>query len=91
MATTFDAIFSALDSTGVRYVVVGGVAVKHYPLDFESLWRDSIPIQLPDALPRIAAIDHLILMKRAAGRPQDVGDVDMLEKLKVLIAEPKKP
>jgi hypothetical protein len=169
MATTFDAIFSALDSTGVRYVVVGGVAVNlhgyqrftkdvdlvielvpkdtlralealqaigyfprlpvtiadfadpavretwvhdkgmmvfqmyndtnhqtvdvfaHYPLDFESLWRDSIPIQLPDALPRIAAIDHLILMKRAAGRPQDVADVDMLEKLKVLIAEPKKP
>jgi hypothetical protein len=28
VATTFDAIFCALDSTGVRYVVVGGVAVN---------------------------------------------------------------
>jgi hypothetical protein len=169
MATTFDAIFSALDSTGVRYVVVGGVAVNlhgyqrftkdvdlvvelvpkqtllalealqtigysprlpvkiadfadpevreswvrdkgmmvfqlyndaihqsvdvfaHYPLDFESLWRDSVPVKLPDASPRIASIDHLIRMKQAAGRPQDVVDIDMLGKLKVLLAEPKNP
>jgi hypothetical protein len=169
MATTFDAIFSALDSTAVRYVVVGGVAVNlhgyqrftkdvdlvielvakdslralealqaigysprlpvkiadfadpavreswvrdkgmmvfqmyndtmhqsvdvfaRYPLDFELLWRDSVPVKLPAASPRIASIDHLILMKREAGRPQDVVDVDMLEKLKVLLAETKNP
>lgn len=169
MATTFDAIFSALDSTGVRYVVVGGVAVNlhgyqrftkdvdlvielvpkdtlralealqaigysprlpvkiadfadpavretwirdkgmmvfqmyndaihqsvdvfaNYPLDFESLWRDSVAVQLPDGSPRIASIDHLIIMKREAGRPQDIIDVAMLEKLKVLLAEPRNP
>ncbi len=28
MQTTFEAIFCALDSTGVRYVVVGGIAVN---------------------------------------------------------------
>jgi tRNA nucleotidyltransferase/poly(A) polymerase len=28
MSTTFDAIFSALDSTGVRHVIVGGIAVN---------------------------------------------------------------
>ena len=144
----FDAIFPALQATGVRYVVVGGVAVNlhgyqrftkdvdlivelvpkealralealqsigyspripvrmadfadpairdswirdkgmvvfqmyndtihqsvdiftSYPLDFESLWQDSVPVDLPGASPRIASIDHLILMKQRRARPQ---------------------
>jgi predicted nucleotidyltransferase len=161
----FDAIFQALQATGVRYVVVGGVAVNlhgyqrftkdvdlivelvskealralealqsigyspripvkvsdfanpairdswirdkgmvvfqmyndtnhqsvdiftSYPLDFESLWQDAVAVDLPGASPRIASIDHLILMKQQAGRPQDVADIDMLEKIKKIIAE----
>jgi hypothetical protein len=59
----------------------------NYPLDFESLWHDSVPIQLRAASPRIAAIDHLIVMKEQAGRPQDLVDICMLKKLKLLIAE----
>ncbi|MBS0611970.1 MAG: nucleotidyltransferase [Proteobacteria bacterium] len=163
--TGFERIFQALETTGVRYVVVGGVAVNlhgyqrftkdvdivielvtdkaikalealqaigyvprlpvslsdfanpkirdswirdkgmlvfqlyndqihqtvdifaEYPMDFELLCRDSVPIQLRSASPRIASIDHLILMKQKAGRPQDLVDIDMLNKLKVLIAE----
>jgi hypothetical protein len=161
----FDAIFPALEASGVRYVIVGGVAVNlhgyqrftkdvdividlipeealkalkalqaigysprlpvtladfadptlreswvrhkgmmvfqmyndqihqtvgifaNYPLDFESLWHDSVPIQLRAASPRIASIDHLIVMKEQAGRPQDLVDIAMLKKLKLLIAE----
>jgi hypothetical protein len=161
----FDAIFAALEGTGVRYIVVGGVAVNlhgyqrftkdvdivvdllpeqtikalealqdigysprlpvklldfanpvlreswvrdkgmmvfqmyndqihqtvdvfaNYPLDFESLWRDSVPIHLSNASLRIASIDHLILMKQQAARPQDLVDIDMLEKLKLILAQ----
>ncbi|MDP8986254.1 MAG: nucleotidyltransferase [Pseudomonadota bacterium] len=160
----FDAIFRALHATGVRYVIVGGVAVNlhgyqrftkdvdvvlellpeqalralealrnigylprlpvkladfvnpavrdswirdkgmmvfqmyndqihqtvdiftSYPLDFELLWSNSVAVDLPGASPRIASIDHLILMKRQANRPQDMTDIAMLEKIKQLIA-----
>jgi len=163
--TRFDTIFRALEESGVRYVVVGGIAVNlhgyqrftkdvdivielipekalkalkalqsigysprlpvaladfvnpeirkswirdkgmlvfqlyneqihqtvdifaDYPMDFEQLCRDAVPIQLGSASPRIASIDHLIEMKQGAGRPQDLVDIDMLNKLKVLIAE----
>ncbi len=160
----FDVIFRALQATGVRYVIVGGVAVNlhgyqrftkdvdivielmpeealralealqtvgysprlpvklsdfvnpaireswirdkgmmvfqmyndkihqtvdifaSYPVDFELLWNDSIAVDLPEASPRIASIDHLILMKRQADRPQDVIDIGMLEKIKQITA-----
>jgi len=156
----FDSIFAALQATGVRYVVVGGVAVNlhgyqrftkdldlvielvpdqtlkalealkaigykpniplklsdfadpairegwirdkgmlvfqlysdrarmsidifvRYPLDFEELWAQGTQVELSGAAPRIASIDHLILMKRSAGRPQDLLDISKLETLK---------
>lgn len=158
--TQFDPVFAALRATGVRYVVVGGVAVNlhgyqrftkdidlvielvpdqalkalealkaigykpnlpvkltdfvdptvregwirdkgmmvfqmysdqsrlaldifvQYPLDFDELWNQSIEIELPETSLRIASIEHLILMKRGAGRPQDLADIEALEKLK---------
>ena len=161
----FGPIFQALQSTGVRYVVVGGVAVNlhghqrftkdvdlvidlvpeqalkaleslqsigykpripvkladfadpatraswirdkgmmvfqmyndaihfsvdvfvQYPLDFEELWHEATQVELPGSTLRIASIDHLILMKREAARPQDMADIEMLNKLKQLIAE----
>jgi hypothetical protein len=158
--TQFDRVFSALQATGVRYVVVGGVAVNlhgyqrftkdidlvielvpekalralealraigyepsmpvkladfadpairegwirdkgmavfqmyseqsrmtvdifaQYPLEFDELWTQSLPIDLPGARPHIASIEHLIRMKREIGRPQDLLDIDKLETLR---------
>ena len=163
--TQFDRIFSALQATGVRYVVVGGVAVNlhgyqrftkdvdlvielvperalkalealsaigyqpnipvkiadfadstiregwardkgmvvfqlfndqdrmsvdifvRYPVDFEELWDQGVEIALPGASPRIASIDHLIRMKRAVARPQDLLDISKLETLKQMLSE----
>jgi hypothetical protein len=167
--TTLDLIFSALESTGVRYVVVGGVAVNlhgylrftadidlvvelipdqtlkalealqkigyfprlpvkvtdfanpairqswirdkgmmvfqlyndqvhqgvdvfaEYPLDFETLWRDAVLVALGPTSSRIASIDHLIMMKQQAGRPQDLIDIEKLTKLKLILAERNNP
>jgi predicted nucleotidyltransferase len=163
--TQFDLIFSALQATGVRYVVVGGVAVNlhghqrftkdidlvielapdralkalqaletigfrpnvpvkvtdfanpviregwirdkgmmvfqmsndrtrmsvdifvRYPLDFEELWSRGVKIDLPGTSLRIASIDHLIAMKRSANRPQDLLDIEQLERIRRLLDE----
>jgi predicted nucleotidyltransferase len=165
VATQFDTIFAVLQRTGVRYVVVGGVAVNlhgyqrftkdvdlvielvadralkalqaleaigykptvpvkltdfadpairegwirdkgmvvfqmysdqtrmsidvfvQYPLDFDELWDRGTKIDLPGTSLRIASIDHLILMKRKASRPQDLLDIEQLEKIKRLLDE----
>jgi hypothetical protein len=167
--THFDAIFTALQATGVRYVVVGGVAVNlhgyqrftkdidlvielvpdqtlkalealraigyrpnlpvkladfadpavreawvrdkgmtvfqiysdqtrlsidvfaSYPIDFDELWSQAIAVDLPGAAPRIASIDHLIQMKRDAGRPQDLLDIEKLNLLKQYLDESSEP
>jgi predicted nucleotidyltransferase len=163
--TQFDTIFAVLQTTGVRYVVVGGVAVNlhgyqrftkdidlvielvpdralkallalegigykpnlpvklaefadpairegwirdkgmmvfqmysdqtrmsidifvRYPFDFDELWNQSTKIDLPGASLRIASIDHLISMKREASRPQDLLDIEQLEKIKQFLDE----
>jgi hypothetical protein len=163
--TQFDTIFAVLQTTGVRYVVVGGVAVNlhghqrftkdidlvielvpdralkalkalegigykpnvpvkltdfadpairegwirdkgmmvfqmysdqtrlsidifvRYPFDFDELWDQSTQVDLPGASPRIASIAHLISMKREANRPQDLLDIEQLEKIKQFLDE----
>jgi hypothetical protein len=57
-----------------------------YPFDFDELWNNGTKIDLAATSLRIASIDHLILMKRAANRPQDLLDVEQLEKIKLLLA-----
>ena len=51
------------------------------PLPFDELWEQSSIVQLKGQAVRVAAIDHLITMKKAAGRPQDLADVAALEAL----------
>lgn len=52
------------------------------PLPFEELWEASSVMLVDDVPVRVAAIDHLITMKRKAGRPQDLADVVALEALR---------
>lgn len=49
-----------------------------YPLAFDALFADSTVVALPGASPRIASIEHLMQMKREAGRPQDLLDLEKL-------------
>jgi len=51
------------------------------PIDFEELWKQSEEIHLERSTVRVACIAHLIRLKREAGRPQDVIDIDALERI----------
>ncbi len=51
--------------------------VEH-SIEFEELWAQSELVQLDGFETRIASIAHLIALKREAGRPQDLIDVEAL-------------
>ena len=51
------------------------------PMDFEALWERSQVVDVGDVRVRIASIEDLIRMKTAAGRPQDLADVEALEQI----------
>ena len=46
---------------------------------FDDLWRRAIVMPLATTSVRVAAIADLIALKRQAGRPQDLQDIDALE------------
>jgi hypothetical protein len=50
-------------------------------LDFEQLWSGSETIALRSTFVRVASIPHLIALKRIAGRPKDLADVEKLEEI----------
>ncbi len=52
--------------------------VEH-PIDFEELWAKSEVVEAQGVSIRIASIPHLIDMKRQAGRPQDLVDIEALD------------
>ena len=52
------------------------------PIPFEDLWARALEVQLGTVSVRVAALDDLITMKRAAGRTQDLADVEALERIK---------
>jgi hypothetical protein len=49
------------------------------PLPFEELWERSELVSLGTVPIRIAGIRDLVALKRLAGRPQDLRDIDALE------------
>jgi predicted nucleotidyltransferase len=51
------------------------------PIPFEELWNDAETFSLGGHPIRIASLDHLIRMKRAAARPQDLLDLEHLERI----------
>jgi len=58
---------------------------------FEELWDRSVEIDLFDLTIRVASIDDLISMKRAAGRGKDQAHLLELESLRRLLAEKDVP
>jgi len=50
-----------------------------YPLDFETLYTQSVPVKLGRGTYRIASVEHLIHMKRKAGRAKDIKDIEELQ------------
>jgi predicted nucleotidyltransferase len=53
----------------------------YYPLPFEDLLAEAQDVPLGAVRVRCASIPHLIELKRAAGRPQDLADVEALAAL----------
>ena len=51
------------------------------PLPFDDLYAESTVVDLGGVGVRVASIQHLVAMKLAAGRPQDLADVDALRAL----------
>lgn len=51
------------------------------PLPFEELFAAAELVTVDDVVVRVASVPHLIAMKEAAGRPQDVQDVAALRRL----------
>ena len=51
------------------------------PLPFDELWEASRVVSVAGVPVRVASIQHLIRMKRASGRPQDLADIVALEGL----------
>lgn len=69
-------VFTMIDRANPMLVV--DVFVSH-PIDFNDLWSRADTVELPTATVRIASIPDLIAMKRLAGRPQDLIDIERLE------------
>lgn len=54
------------------------------PLDFNQMHTRAVQFNLGDVSVEVACVDDLIAMKRAAGRPIDLSDIEHLEKIKSL-------
>jgi hypothetical protein len=63
------------------------VAADSLPISFAALWEDSVEVALLGVPVRVAALKHLIAMKRAAGREKDRLHLLELERLRALLAE----
>ena len=53
-----------------------------HPMPFDGLWERSVEMTLGDASVRVASLDDLIALKRLAGRPVDLQDVEALETIR---------
>jgi predicted nucleotidyltransferase len=58
-----------------------------YPIPFDELWDQSLLLPIEDVTVRVASIPHLIEMKRRAGRPEDLIDIEKLTLLEQIRAK----
>jgi len=68
-------VFSFWDSTNTRPTIDVMLASA---IPFEELWSRAVVIRIGDHEVNVACVEHLIRMKEAAGRPQDLADVERL-------------
>jgi hypothetical protein len=52
-----------------------------YPLDFDRLLAGAVATPIGERLVPVVTKEHLIEMKRAAGRPRDLADIEALQRL----------
>ncbi len=77
-----------LVDAGARFLVVGGyaVAVHGHPRatkdDFGEAWEERTELEVEGRKVPVLGLRALIKNKRFAGRPQDLADVDALERLR---------
>jgi len=75
-------VFSFWDATNTRPTVD---VMLSSAVPFKELWAGSIPVQIAGTKIQVASIPHLIRLKAAAGRPQDLADI---ERLRALVPPP---
>jgi hypothetical protein len=68
-------VFSFWDTRNVRPTVD---VLLESPIAFDALWRDAVEMRIGSIAVRVASLEHLIQMKEAVGRPQDLADVARL-------------
>ena len=68
-------VFSFWDSTNTRPTID---VMLSSAIPFEDLWSRAAVISIGGHEIRVACVEHLIRMKEAAGRPQDLADVERL-------------
>ncbi len=68
-------VFSFWDTTNTRPTVDVMLAPV---VSFDELWADAALTSIGGVEVRIASVRHLIRMKEAAGRPQDLADLERL-------------
>jgi predicted nucleotidyltransferase len=71
-------VFSLFDPQNPLFSV--DIFVRH-PISFETLYAGSKSVDIGGATIRICSIDHLIELKRRAGRPQDLDDIAQLQRI----------